>query len=101
MSKWMVKEFIGVIFVDTRVGYSIDSLVGSEVVMESGDLRQIKEIEIGQLHLRYAHTRIERPKESLRLAGSINLKYGEKPVYSIKKECLDITQVIVWQTSGR
>ena len=36
-----------------------------------GHLRQIREIEIGQLNLRYAHTRIERPKESLALAASI------------------------------
>jgi len=36
-----------------------------------GHLRQIREIEIGQLDLRYAHTRIERPKESLALAASI------------------------------
>jgi ParB-like chromosome segregation protein Spo0J len=36
-----------------------------------GRLRQIREIEIGQLHLRYAHTRIERPKENLALAASI------------------------------
>jgi ParB family chromosome partitioning protein len=41
------------------------------VVVEGGHLREIKEIEIAQLHLRYAHTRIERPKESLALAGSI------------------------------
>ena len=34
-------------------------------------VREIKEIEIGQLNLRYAHTRIERPKESLALAASI------------------------------
>ena len=39
--------------------------------MEVGHLREIKEIEIAQLHLRYAHTRIARPKESLILAGSI------------------------------
>ena len=39
--------------------------------MESGHLREIKEIEIAQLQLRYGHTRIERPKESLALAGSI------------------------------
>lgn len=34
-------------------------------------VREIKEIEIGQLHLRYAHARIERPGESLALAASI------------------------------
>ena len=39
--------------------------------MESRHLREIKEIEIAQLQLRYGHTRIERPKESLALAGSI------------------------------
>jgi ParB family transcriptional regulator, chromosome partitioning protein len=33
--------------------------------------REIREIEIAQLDLRYAHTRIERPKESLTLAASI------------------------------
>ena len=36
-----------------------------------GHLREIREIEIAQLDLRYAHTRIERPKESLALAASI------------------------------
>jgi hypothetical protein len=36
-----------------------------------GHLRQIREIEIAQLDLRYACTRIERPKESLALAASI------------------------------
>lgn len=39
--------------------------------MESGHFREIKEIEIAQLCLRYGHTRIERPKESLALASSI------------------------------
>ena len=34
-------------------------------------LREIKEIGVGQLDLRYAHTRIDRPKESLALAASI------------------------------
>ena len=34
-------------------------------------VREIREIEIGQLNLRYAHTRIERHKESLALAASI------------------------------
>lgn len=33
--------------------------------------REIREIEIAQLDLRYAHTRIERPKESLSLAASL------------------------------
>ncbi len=34
-------------------------------------VREIREIEIGRLNLHYAHTRIERPKESLALAASI------------------------------
>jgi hypothetical protein len=34
-------------------------------------LREIKEIEIARLHLRYAHTRIERPEKVLSLAASI------------------------------
>ena len=34
-------------------------------------VREVKEIEIGQLNLRYAHTRVERPKERLALAASI------------------------------
>ena len=34
-------------------------------------VRQMREIEIGQCDLRYAHTRIERPRESLALAASI------------------------------
>lgn len=33
--------------------------------------REIRQIEIGQVNLRYAHTRIERPRESLTLAASI------------------------------
>jgi ParB-like chromosome segregation protein Spo0J len=40
-------------------------------VVVDGHLRQIREIEIGQCDLRYAHTRIERPKESLALAASV------------------------------
>ena len=36
-----------------------------------GHLREIKDIEIAQLHLRYAHTRIERPERVLALAASI------------------------------
>ena len=39
--------------------------------MKSGHLREIKEIEIARLNLRYAYTRIDRPKESLALAASI------------------------------
>ena len=39
--------------------------------MDGGHLREIKEVEIALVNLRYAHTRIERPKESLALASSI------------------------------
>jgi hypothetical protein len=53
--------------------------------MESGHLREIKEIEIAQLHLRYAHTRIERPKESLVLAGSIERVGQIIPVIAVKE----------------
>jgi len=34
-------------------------------------VREVREIEIGQCDLRYAHTRIERPRESLALAASL------------------------------
>ncbi len=53
--------------------------------MESGHLREIKEIEIAQLHLRYAHTRIERPKESLALAGSIECVGQIIPVIVVRE----------------
>ena len=53
--------------------------------MESGHLREIKEIEIAQLHLRYAHTRIARPKESLILAGSIERVGQIIPVIAVKE----------------
>ena len=39
--------------------------------MEGGHLREIKEIEIAQLHFRYAHTRIQRPERVFALASSI------------------------------
>ena len=69
-------EVGGVIFVDVRVGWSIDFPAGSEVVMDSGHLREVKEIEIAQLHLRYAHTRIEWPQRVLALASSIE-RFGQ------------------------
>ena len=53
--------------------------------MESGHLREIKEIEIAQFHLRYAHTRIERPKESLALAGSIECVGQIIPVIVVRE----------------
>jgi ParB family chromosome partitioning protein len=39
--------------------------------MGPGHLREVKEIEIAQLHLRYAHTRIEWPERVFALASSI------------------------------
>jgi ParB family transcriptional regulator, chromosome partitioning protein len=44
--------------------------------MDSGHLREVKEIEIAQLHLRYAHTRIEWPQKVLALANSIE-RFGQ------------------------
>jgi ParB family transcriptional regulator, chromosome partitioning protein len=44
--------------------------------MDSGHHREVKEIEIGQLRLRYAHTRIERPEKVLALASSIE-RFGQ------------------------
>ena len=54
--------------------------------MERGGLRTIKEIEISQLELRYAHTRIERPEGVAALAGSIE-RFGQIiPVIVLKEE---------------
>ena len=47
----------GVIFADAGGGWWIDFLVESEVMMDAGHLREVKEIEMAQLHLRYAHKR--------------------------------------------
>jgi ParB/RepB/Spo0J family partition protein len=44
--------------------------------MDSGDLREVREIEMAQLQLRYAHTRIERPDRILVLASSIE-RFGQ------------------------
>jgi len=44
--------------------------------MESGHLREVKEIEIAHLHLRYAHTRIQRPERITSLASSIE-RFGQ------------------------
>ncbi len=44
--------------------------------MDSGHLREVREIEMAQLQLRYAHTRIERPEKVLALASSIE-RYGQ------------------------
>jgi ParB-like chromosome segregation protein Spo0J len=53
---------------------------------ECGELRTIKEIEISQLELRYAHTRIERPEGVAALAGSIE-RFGQIiPVIVLRQE---------------
>jgi len=44
--------------------------------MDPGHLREVKEIEMAQLHLRYAHTRIEWPQRVLALAHSIE-RFGQ------------------------
>src|SRR4030042_3324873 len=44
--------------------------------MDSGHLREVKEIEIAQLHLRYAHTRMEGPQRVLALASFIE-RFGQ------------------------
>ncbi len=53
--------------------------------MESGHLREVKEIEIAHLHLRYAHTRIERPERIFSLASSME-RFGQIiPVIALKE----------------
>jgi ParB-like chromosome segregation protein Spo0J len=44
--------------------------------MDAGHLREVKEIEIAQIHLRYAHTRIEWPERAIALASSIE-RFGQ------------------------
>jgi hypothetical protein len=74
------------IFADARAGWSIGSPVGSEVSMESGQLREIKEIGLARLELRYAHTRIERPGGAAALATSIE-RFGQIiPVIVLRQE---------------
>jgi len=53
--------------------------------MDPGHLREVKEIEIAQLHLRYAHTRIEWPERVTLKPEQINAffklmgeRYGKK-----------------------
>lgn len=54
--------------------------------MDPGHLREVKEIEMGQLHLRYAHTRIEWPQRVLALASSIE-RFGQiLPVIVLREE---------------
>lgn len=53
--------------------------------MDSGHLREVKEIEMAQLHLRYAHTRIEWPQRVLALAHSME-RFGQiLPVIVLKQ----------------
>ena len=53
--------------------------------MDSGRLREVKEIEIAQLQLRYAHTRIEWPQRVLALAHSME-RFGQVlPVIVLRK----------------
>jgi ParB-like chromosome segregation protein Spo0J len=66
----------GVIFVDAGVGWWIDFPVEGEVLMDSGHFREVKEIEIAQIDLRYAHTRIQRPERLSSLSGSIE-RFGQ------------------------
>ena len=51
-------------------------------------VREIKEIEVAQLNLRYAPTRIERPKESLALAAAIDRLGQIVPVIVTKTHVL-------------
>lgn len=53
--------------------------------MDSGHLREVKEIEITHLQLRYAHTRIQRPERISSLASSIE-RYGQIiPVIALRE----------------
>jgi ParB family chromosome partitioning protein len=53
--------------------------------MDSGHLREVKEIEIAHLHLRYAHTRIQRPERVSSLASSIE-RFGQIiPVIALRE----------------
>ena len=66
----------GAIFVDAGVGWSIDFPVETEVIMNPAHLREVKEVEIIHLHLRYAHTRIYMPERVYALASSIE-RFGQ------------------------
>ena len=63
----------------------IDFPVESERIVDPGGLREVKEIEIGQLQLRYAHTRIEWSQRVQALASSIE-RFGQiLPVMVLRK----------------
>ena len=53
--------------------------------MDSGHLREVKEVEIAHLKLRYAHTRIHRPEKVSSLASSIE-RFGQIiPVIALRE----------------
>ena len=53
--------------------------------MDHGHLREVKEIEIAHLQLRYAHTRIHRPERVSSLASSIE-RFGQIiPVIALRE----------------
>ena len=54
--------------------------------MDSGYFREVKEIEMGQVHLRYAHTRMEWPEKVLALASSIERIGQILPVIVLREE---------------
>jgi hypothetical protein len=61
----------GVIFADAGGGWWIDFPVESEVIMDGGHHREVKEIQMAHLALRYAHSRVQRSERVLGLASSI------------------------------
>jgi ParB family transcriptional regulator, chromosome partitioning protein len=76
----------GAIFVDARAGSLIDFPVESEMLRDPRHLREVKEIEIARLHLRYAHTRSDWPERVMALAGSIE-RFGQiLPVIVLREE---------------
>jgi len=56
--------------------------------MDSGHLREVKEIEIDHLQLRYAHTRIQRPERISSLASSIE-RFGQIMPVIVLREGVD------------
>lgn len=54
--------------------------------MDSGYFREVKEIEMGQVHLRYAHTRMEWPEKVLALASSMERIGQILPMIVLREE---------------
>jgi hypothetical protein len=75
----------GVIFADAGGGWWIDFRGESEVIMEGGDLREVKEIERAHLALRYAHKRIQRSERVFAPASSIE-RFGPMMVVIVLRE---------------